>query len=225
MMKNSLIVLSLIIVFFSCKKDTAISPPALNLPSNTAASSQDTMLPLSVGNYWIYQKSNDDTLENLNLQMEFDSVYVEKDTIIANEHYYKVCHTNLQFLSYFHFVHYSSVQYLRDSADYIVDVNHNTLLDKVHIGDTIVKDIFDPSHIEWGCLVPDNFVNEQFLIGIYSGNWMKYVYNRNYNGLLQYNVCQSYFVKDIGIVKSVYGYSGCLKYCRYTQNLIRYHVN
>ena len=224
MMKNSIIIFALIVLFFSCKKDTAIISPAPNFLNNIATTSQDTMLPLAVGNYWIYQKSDDDTLGNLNLQNSFDSVYVEKDTFIIGEHYYKLCHTNMNFLSYYYFSNGSLSQYIKDSADYLVTRNYGILLDKIHIHDTIHKDIF--SIYEYACLVPDDFFQKQFVIGNYSGISMNTIFYRNHPlSTVVDTACTQMFVDKVGIVKSIYSYSGCLKHCRYSQNLIRYHLN
>lgn len=211
--------------FSSCKKDAAISLPTPNLPNPTATSSFDTLLPLAVGNYWIYQKSNDDTLGNLNLQNEFDSVYVEKDTFIVGEHYYKFRHTNSNFYSYYYlFQNTATAVFIKDSANYIVAMNYGILLDKIHIHDTIRKDVI--SIYEYACTVPDNFTQKQFVIGNYSGISMNIIFYRNHPlSTVVDTACAQMFVDKIGIIKSVYSFAGCLKHCRYSQNLIRYHLN
>ncbi len=220
-MKNSLIVLSLIIVFFSCKKDTQIIPLVSNSPNNIASQS-DSLLPLAVGNYWIYEKSNDDTLGGMNLQGIYDSVYIAKDTFIAGEQYFKFCHTNNQFLNYFRFNH-NGYQFIKDSAGYLVTIEQNLLLDTVHIQDTIFINNMPPERL---CLVPDKFSNKQFLAGTFSGNIMKTIYFRTApTSYFTDTICSAYFAKGIGLVKDQYAYSGCWKYCRYSNNLIRYHLN
>ncbi|MES2513928.1 MAG: hypothetical protein V4580_07270 [Bacteroidota bacterium] len=222
MIKNGLILLSLICVFFSCKKDTLVMAPPSSL-SNTVTAT-DTMLPLSVGNYWIYQKSNDDTLGNLNLQNSFDSVYVEKDTFIVGEHYYKLGHSNSNFYNYYFLPNFNGAVYIKDSANYLITSEHLVLLDKVHIHDTIRKDVFSVN--EYACTVPDNFTQKQFVMGNHSGLSMNIIYIRNHpQSMVKDTACSQMFVDKIGIVKSIYSFSGCLKHCRYSQNLIRYHLN
>jgi hypothetical protein len=211
------------ITFFACKKDTVIFQKNAK-PVTISNSIVDTMLPLAIGNYWIYQKSADDTMGGLNLQPVFDSVYVEKDTLISGEHYYKLCHTNSYFYSYYNFFTSNLVQYVKDSSNYLVSIDHIMLLDKVHIHDTIQKNVY--SIYEHTCIVPDVFVNKNFVIGNYSGNSMNIIYTRNApTSMVVDTSCVQFFVKDIGIVKSIYSFSGCLKLCRYSQNLIRYHLN
>ena len=221
MMKSSLIVLSLVIVFFSCKKDTQIIPFVTNSP-NSIASQSDSLLPLAVGNYWIYEKSNDDTLGGINLQGIYDSVYIAKDTFIAGEQYFKFCHTNNQFLNYFWFYN-NGYQFIKDSAGYLVTIDHILLLDTVHIQDTISINNMPPERL---CRVPDKFNNKQFLSGTFSGNIMKTIYFRTApTSYFTDTICSAYFAKGIGLVKDQYAYSGCWKYCRYSNNLIRYHLN
>ena len=94
MIKNSLIILSFIIVFFSCKKDSVISLPPPNFPNTISTASMDTMLPLAIGNYWIYQKSTDDTSGYYSMTSEMDSVYVVKDTMVMGERRFKIAHSN-----------------------------------------------------------------------------------------------------------------------------------
>lgn len=224
MIKNSIIILSLVIVFFSCKKDAAISLPTPNLPNPTATNSFDTMLPLAVGNYWIYQISNDDTLGGVHLQNNFDSVYVEKDTLIVGEHYYKLCHTNMNFRDYYYFNGGNLVRYLKDSSGYLVIKDWGILLDKVHMHDTIRKDVF--STYEYACTVPDFFTQKQFVLGNYSGISMNTLYIRNHPQSMVFDTaCAQMFVNNIGVVRSYYYFSGCMKHCWTSHNLIRYHLN
>ena len=88
------------VLFISCKKDAAITLPAINTFNNNTATSQDTMLPLAVGNYWIYQKSQDDSSGTYTMQNQFDSLYIEKDSIIFGNLYYKFKHADNYFLDY-----------------------------------------------------------------------------------------------------------------------------
>ncbi len=222
MIKNSFIIVCLLVLFFSCKKDALITLPAPNFANNTVSTS-DSLLPLAVGNYWIYEKSNDDTLGELNLQGIFDSVYISKDTFVAGEQYFKFCHTNNQFINYFRFYNNNGPQFIKDSAGYLVTIDHVLLLDTVHIQDTIHVIGSSPERF---CVVPDLFVNKQFLAGTFSGNIMKTIYFRTApTSYFTDTICSSYYVKGVGLVKDQYAYSGCWKYCRYSNNLIRYHVN
>ena len=223
MIKNSLIIFSLIIIFFSCKKET-LTLPVPNHNSNNSVAINDTMLPIAIGNYWIYQLSDDDTLGGVHLQNNFDSVYVEKDTFIVGEHYYKLCHTNINFRDYYHFNGGGFVQYLKDSSGYLVIKNRGILLDKIHMHDTIQRNVYFP--YEYSCLVPDSFSQKQFVLGNYSGISMNTLFIRNHPQSMVFDTaCAQMFVDKIGIVKSFYYFSGCMKHCWTSHNLIRYHLN
>jgi hypothetical protein len=224
MIKNSFIIVCLLVLFFSCKKDAAIILPAINSPNNMATG-QDTMLPLAVGNYWIYQRSDNDSLSNISLQNSFDSVYIEKDTFIFGEQYFKFSHSNSTFFNFYYFFpnFYGSV-FIRDSSGFLVTSNHKILLDNVHMHDTIERNVH--SNYDYSCTVPDNFTQKQFLIGNYSGISMNCIYIRNHPQMMALDTfCTQMFVDKIGIVNSYYSYFGCLKNCRYNHQLIRYYLN
>ena len=220
-MKHILIICSLIL-FYSCDRDKKTITPEEPEP---APSVTPSLFPMSVGNYWVYQLSNDDSLGNLNLQNGFDSVYVEADTMIASEHYYKFRHSNTtSYAGYYSFGNATSVQYLRDSSGYIVNANHQIVLDKTHINDTINRYIISPA--EYVCTVPHTFSQKTFLIGTHSGNCMDVIYFRNIPAHYVIDVSSStYYVNGIGTVRSYYSYASCLNQCRYSHNLIRYHGN
>ena len=107
------------VLFFSCKKDAAIILPAINSPNNMATG-QDTMLPLAVGNYWIYQKSQDDSSGSYTMQNQFDSLYIEKDSVIFGNLYYKFKHANNYFLNYFSLGASFSYIWIRDSSNFLI---------------------------------------------------------------------------------------------------------
>lgn len=76
------------------------------------------------------------------------------------------------------------------------------------------------------CVVPDKFNNKQFLAGTFSGNIMKTIYLRTApTSYFTDTICSAYYAKGIGIVKDQYAYSACWKHCRYSNNLVRYHLN
>jgi hypothetical protein len=179
------------------------------------------VLPLSIGNYWIYQKSVDDSIGTYVMQADLDSVYVEKDSMIFGEHYYKLNHSNTNFVYYFNI---SNNCWIKDSLGYLVNYPSKILLDTVHILDTINSIAFGGGH--YGKMVPDIFLNKNFQIGIYSGFWMRqcFLYPaslNHYNG----TYCYQAFVKNIGLVRARMLYTGNPYHTMFSQHLIRYHLN
>ena len=71
-------------------------------------------LPLAVGNYWIYQNVNLDSLGNETALNLFDSIVITKDTLINNKLYYVF--GGIQ--------NYAATfpEYLRDSVGYLVNI-------------------------------------------------------------------------------------------------------
>jgi hypothetical protein len=97
------IVLLLILIFLSCKKENE-NPPDNTGPANVTYPDYTVMKP---GNYWIYQlfQVNEDGTE-LALNT-FDSAYVEKDTTIEDNSYHK-------------YVVNGQSSFVRDSLSYLV---------------------------------------------------------------------------------------------------------
>ncbi len=210
------------ILFFSCKKDKSINEPETPEPTLQASG---PMQPLAVGNYWIYQLSSYDSAGAINLQNEFDSVYVAADTLISGAQYYKIGHTNtVSYAYYYNFGVNNPVMYIKDSLGFLVSLNHDILLDKVHLHDTIQKTVY--SIYEYSCEVPNTFTQKQFLSGIHSGVSMDIIFHRTHPAnTVTDTSCVQYYVENIGIVRTYYSFAGCLKQCRFGHNLVRYHLN
>jgi hypothetical protein len=109
--KNLLMLIASCTLIISCEKDkddddTTPAPPA---PATYPDYAQ-----LQVGNYWIYEHYNTDSAGNGTATGILDSCFVEKDTIINGNTYYKIRRPNL-------FSIYDITEYLRDSLSYTVD--------------------------------------------------------------------------------------------------------
>ncbi|MFH0893027.1 MAG: hypothetical protein V2A54_01225 [Bacteroidota bacterium] len=102
-------------LFQSCKKDneTVITP--------TPAPEESTDYSnLSIGNYWVYQRFDVDGSGNAIASNVYDSCYVEKDTTINSNTYFKV----IRPVPYGSAASYS---YQRDSSNYLVN-SHGDIL-------------------------------------------------------------------------------------------------
>lgn len=228
MIKNCIVTLCLIFVFLSCKKDTEISLPTPNLSSLNANNSLDTMLPLAVGNYWIYQMSKDDSSGTYTLLNNTDSLYIEKDSIINGELYYKFKHSDTHgFMNYFLPSASFEQIWMKDSLGYLITYPRAMALDPVHFRDTVFRFIDTISNAPgYFCLVPDTFSNRNFVLGQYSGLWLK-----GYSFIespFEFRSGQHYFFaysKNIGLMRMRYTFSSCPYLCRFSQHLIRYHIN
>jgi hypothetical protein len=214
-----IVILSCFSLFlYSCKKDEKTSEPETPAP---VAQTPGAMQPLAVGNYWIYQKSLDDSIGTYTMQNEFDSVYVEKDSMIMNEHYFKLSHANANFTYYFNF---GNSVWIKDSLGYLIHYPHRVLLDTVHLLDTLVSVSYGGG--QYGKLVPDTFLNRSFYIGNHSGFWMRqcFLYPA---ALIHFNgtYCYQAFTKNIGLIRARMLYTGSPYHTLFSYHLIRYHLN
>jgi hypothetical protein len=119
-------VLSLIV--FSCKKDAETPVPV----------TKADYYQLKVGNYWIYQGYMIDTNGLATPSGEFDSAYIEKDTIINNYTYYKYLE------SPYVIIPMQIPYFLRDSSGYLVSHDGIILASDVNFTDTLAVDTTHP---------------------------------------------------------------------------------
>jgi hypothetical protein len=115
------------ILTFSCKKTSN---------DNTSATTSD-YYKLKVGNYWIYQGYKADSNEVPAPQNLFDSAYIEKDTIIRGNTYYKLWEGQPEISG----TQYPS--YLRDSSGYLVNNLGYRECSVSNFKDTIFIDTFN----------------------------------------------------------------------------------
>ena len=107
-MKKLIFPLSLIVmimVITSCKKDK--DEPIIETPSFPDYSQ------LKVGNYWIYQQFDIDASGIATAKDVFDSCYIEKDTMINGNKYFKMVKPDPNLLI--------AKLYLRDSLHYVIN--------------------------------------------------------------------------------------------------------
>ena len=101
------IILSIFIaslLFSSCKKDNDTPPPTESVLD---------YFPLSVGNYWVYERYGCDSTWTDCTSKSIDTSFITKDTIIDGNTYFKIEGTSP--------VGQPSTSFFRDSLDYIVD--------------------------------------------------------------------------------------------------------
>ena len=218
-----ILIICIISVCFSCKKDPVVNAPTI---INATTTTQDTMLPLAVGNYWIYQKSQDDSIGTYTMQNDLDSLYIERDSVILGNQYFKFKHTNHNFADYFAFNASINDIWIKDSLGFLITYPRITVLDPVNLRDTIYRFSSNSGVPGYFCLVPDTFVNRNFVIGQFSGLWAKgYSFNQP---PFAFRDGQHYFnayVANIGLVRMRWTFEACPYLCRFSQHLIRYHLN
>jgi hypothetical protein len=101
------------LLFFSCKKKKA--EPEEEAPAS-AATTYPQFMPFKTGNYWIYERFRVEKNGSSSSLNNFDSVYVEKDTVIQGSSWWKI-----RRFDYIYSQH--QVLFLKDSLHYIVQQN------------------------------------------------------------------------------------------------------
>lgn len=102
-MKKSILIAFAAVLLFSCSKDDENKPIVYPDYAN-----------LKVGNYWVYQHFFIDTTGADSALDVYDSCYIEKDTVVNGNTYYKMIRPRIGQPSF-------KTYYWRDSLDYIVN--------------------------------------------------------------------------------------------------------
>jgi flagellar hook protein FlgE len=110
-MKKYLILIMAFVSFlvFSCRKDTEENAPV----------AKADYYQLKTGNYWIYEGYSIDTNGVTTVSGEFDSTYVEKDTVI-NKYTFSKIRSHPYYLE-------QQTNFLRDSSGYLVNIRGTIL--------------------------------------------------------------------------------------------------
>jgi hypothetical protein len=125
-MKRVFLIIVLSGIFFtSCKKDETQENP----PTQTTAD----YIQLKLGNYWVYERYNIDTLGNETTSGLSDSLVITSDTLIRGYTYFKKLD-----------VRQNHASYLRDSSGYLVDHLGNILFSNDDFNNILRLDTIGP---------------------------------------------------------------------------------
>ena len=122
MRKLFLLVLA-ISLFAACNKD------------KTNPQEESNYFPMQIGNYWVYQHYNIDSLGNETDMNKTDSVIIKRDTIINNKQYFVLEGTNYPYNGN----RWEILDYLRDSSGYLVNINGVIKCSNNNFSDTLLS--------------------------------------------------------------------------------------
>lgn len=97
-----------------------------NHPGNPIAEA-GAYTQLAVGNYWIYDKYVIDTMGNETALHSIDSIYIEKDTVINGETYFKMIEPAYSITTPYPLGSLKKEIFLKDSLHYLVTTNHHII--------------------------------------------------------------------------------------------------
>lgn len=113
----------------SCKKTTEEIVPT----------AKSDYFQLKAGNYWIYEGYQIDSTGVATSTGLFDSAYIEKDTMIGGNRYFKLIEAPFVFSSL------KFTIFLRDSSGYLVEKSGRVLASDFNFSDTLYFDTLHPT--------------------------------------------------------------------------------
>jgi hypothetical protein len=218
-LKNAMFIgLAVTSLFCACKNDKEEVTSPVPLPKQAKAYSN-----LKTGNYWIYQRFTVDTNGNAYPLQEFDSCYVEKDTLIGGKTYHKVFRPNPYFAE-------MSTSYLRDSLHYVVNQFGAILFSVLDFSSVFKTSYLVISDNDTIARIEDRMGDKNLVIavpaGIFNTSSFNVVYNfyPKWSALRSVRKMQTRYAKNVGIVSEVLPFF--LSNPNYTERrLVRYKLN
>lgn len=201
----------LTIVFTACKKDETIEAEP---PETTSVLDY---MPLTIGNYWIYETFNCDSGEVNCTSKSIDTSMVTKDTIINGNTYYKI-------EGNYHL--FGNPVFIRDSGDYLV--NHTGRVLFTHIDTTQVFNhtIIPGSNGDTIFYYYDKLMPQTYDITLEDGTYscldMRTSFFRKHDNFQIEHNGHSYYCKDVGIIKQLAFWASNLDVEK--RELIGYHL-
>lgn len=179
----------LVIACYACKKDEVV----------TADPPKDSVLdymPLSIGNYWIYETFGCDSGEVNCTSKSIDTSRITKDTVIYGKTYYKLEGNYHLFIDPI---------FLRDSGDYLVDHKGRVLFthtDSLQIfNEQIVNDFYGDTVFYWY----DKLIsqNEEIMVeaGLFNCMDMRTSFFREEDDFQIEHQGHNYYAKNVGLIK------------------------
>lgn len=202
------------VTFFSCKKEEQQS----ELTPSTVYSNYTN---LSVGNYWIYERFTLDTSGVYTTQNIFDSSYIEKDTLINGNSYYKLNSPDFVYSGTY------VSEYLRDSLTYLVDHTGKINFSLQNFTDTFFTNFYTINTSDTVCYIFSKMDDDNFSVSLPAGNFVTKNYKttflmyfpHDHNGAIR--IRNKRYAENVGLVEQTLGFY--VSSPNYTVNkLIRY---
>lgn len=215
-MKKLIVIAGALFLFYSCENNDLIE-------SNETTQSE--YLPMSVGNYWVYEILQVDVDGTETLLSKLDSMTISKDTIIDGETYYRLDHYECQSYD----TSYIDSFFYKDSVKHLISSEGRMLFAENNFTDTLFKyahkrdldTLYTVSglmeKVDDGFIVPSGSFNE--ILNVKS----TVNCNPDYTSIDNPRYTDKYYAKGIGVIfeTETYFYSGY----NFEKSLIRYNIN
>lgn len=205
----------------SCKKPKDATPPSVPTENEPT---YDNYSALKAGNYWVYQRyifnANTDSSAPQN---QFDSCYIEKDTLINGKTYFKHCTRS------YYAPQDISVSFLRDSLSYIVNSSGSILFSSEDFSTIFYEAAFGPNGATPDSMrVSRRMASGSGSITVPAGtfNALAHVTTYHYpeNDPRIDVVLNRWYAKDIGMVLDNEFFYSAQPHIRHQQRLVRFHI-
>jgi len=213
------LVLSLVILGCSKEKEEAV---IVHIPLVNNNVTTEKHMPLAVGNYWIYETINIDTLGNETTLTGIDSAYIDRDTIINGNTYYMMYGGPA--------INHIMGSTIRNKGNDIVNFNYQGI-DKVLFSSSNIGEIYNAETFNTGSFTITSVTKtnvSKVSKNVPSGVFNSYEGVTNLTQIVPANSNWSktekrYYEKSVGVVAGQYTY-------HYSSNvlelrLLRYHLN
>ena len=215
-MKKLVLIVGIISCLFSCEKNDK-QDESENLVS--------TYLPMSVGNYWVYQVYNIDVNGNKSQSTTLDSTVITKDTLINGKKYYRFDYLNYHLDNINHF----DTAYLRDSLTFIINEKGNILFSENNFNDTLYRKtyVFENDTFYTMTCKMERIDQEISTPAGSFNNILNFrgtvIVNPKHTDIENPRYTDEYFAKDMGVVyqSQTYVSGGQIR----EKRLVRYHIN
>lgn len=215
-MKNFVLIVGALVCLFSCEKD------------NKQEQTEDSIseyLPMSVGNYWIYQIYDIDLDGNEYQTVSLDSAIISKDTLINGNKYFRFDYFECNPIN----TYLLDTIYYRDSLKYLINSKGQILFSEDNLTDTLFRETFifqndtlytktcKMERIDQEISVPvgtfNNLLNFKGTV----------IVNPKYTVIENPRYSKKYFAKEIGVIfqSQIFVMGGGFR----EKRLVRYNIN
>ena len=186
------------------------------------AETKSEYLPLSIGNYWVYEHYMVDSSGIETVLPHIDSIFINKDTLIRNNKY---------FILEGHNYPYQRIDIVRDSSKYLVNSKGEILFSETNFSDILyhtvelINTVDTVYTIDWKMFIVENQVNVPaglFEALNYKGD-INYYYGSQNSHLAVNTFLNNYYSPYVGRLLSTYRYYS-KPYERIEKRLTRYYI-
>ena len=231
-MKNivSKIAICSIVTLIACKKEKNVEPSNCTQQIATTQA-YPNYSNFKVGNYWIYERYVIDNFGVSTSLNQFDSCYVEKDTLINNLRYFKYMSSKFNYPSVNPSIQNPiTPEYYRDSLSYIVSSIGRVEFSSSDFSSIFKLDYTLASLSDTVCKIVAKMGDQNLNVSLPLGNFITSSYKETYymypnyisGGTIRYR--DTRYTENLGkITEGFFFFS--LTATQWERRLIRYHLN